>query len=470
MPNIQKSTALLIIITFVFQGFQTYCQNNVGGSITGNIVWKKMNSPYTVISDITVTSGSTLTIEPGVEVRFTGNTCMNIHGELLAKGNLSDTILMVPDSVGKIWRGIVIGDYSSITSSKITLTFVRATTTEYSFIFIYPNVATDTLVRLRNSVFTDHYDIIRQSSLVKPFRISVDSCFFMNFQSIIKGPNNYRVTNSRFQNGTSGFNSAISEKSLVDRCTFDDVTGPLCVAGTVLNCKFSNCNSAIVLSPHGTTATVNDIQNNTTGIYGFGKISNCLITKNIINNNTVGISFQLADTVIISYNEIKNNTVGVSIEDTIKWSNIHHNIICENTGQFRNQGPSKIIAPNNCWCVSDSSAVRYLVRGNIDFTPIDKYCSDSGPLSLKENEDEDIFSVFPNPATDVLQLRTKHYIVGEILIYDIHGILVERSPMIPATRGIADFRFDVSHLIPGIYFIYIKKGFNKVPSVKFVKM
>jgi hypothetical protein len=58
-------------------------------------------------------------------------------------------------------------------------------------------------------------------------------------------------------------------------------------------------------------------------------------------------------------------------------------------------------------------------------------------------------SVFPNPANDVVYLRSKDDGIGlkEILVYNIHGILVNHQ-FVSETDLIA---INVSPLVPGIY-------------------
>lgn len=59
---------------------------NVGGIIDTDTTWSLGGSPYIVTSPIWVLEGVTLTIEPGVTVRFDSHRAMQIDGELLALG------------------------------------------------------------------------------------------------------------------------------------------------------------------------------------------------------------------------------------------------------------------------------------------------------------------------------------------------------------------------------------------------
>jgi hypothetical protein len=66
---------------------------NVGGVITGNTTWDLACSPWSVVNNVMVLDGVTLTIEPGVEVRFDAARALQINGELIAIGTSEDPIL-----------------------------------------------------------------------------------------------------------------------------------------------------------------------------------------------------------------------------------------------------------------------------------------------------------------------------------------------------------------------------------------
>ncbi|KPL17870.1 MAG: hypothetical protein AMJ92_10550, partial [candidate division Zixibacteria bacterium SM23_81] len=73
--------------------------------ITENTTWES-NSTVTVITSITVDSGVTLTIEPGVEVKFNQGTKLQIDGILQAKGSPGDSIRFTAIDTTKKWNGI----------------------------------------------------------------------------------------------------------------------------------------------------------------------------------------------------------------------------------------------------------------------------------------------------------------------------------------------------------------------------
>ena len=76
------------------------------GEVRGT--WTKANSPYTVIGNIEVQRGRTLTIEPGVVVKFTGPYSLEVgaRSTLQAVGSESDPITFTVVDVNEGWCGI----------------------------------------------------------------------------------------------------------------------------------------------------------------------------------------------------------------------------------------------------------------------------------------------------------------------------------------------------------------------------
>jgi predicted outer membrane repeat protein len=68
--------------------------------------WLKQNSPYNVLTYITVPEGQSLRIEPGVTVRFMGEYQLTVRGSLLAVGSADDSIRFVANDAQRGWKGI----------------------------------------------------------------------------------------------------------------------------------------------------------------------------------------------------------------------------------------------------------------------------------------------------------------------------------------------------------------------------
>jgi len=77
-----------------------------GGTVSGT--WTKADSPYTVIGDINIPRGQTLTIQPGVEVKFAGHFGLTVgyKATLRARGWDTDPIIFTPIDTNEGWFGI----------------------------------------------------------------------------------------------------------------------------------------------------------------------------------------------------------------------------------------------------------------------------------------------------------------------------------------------------------------------------
>lgn len=78
-------------------------QTNVTSNITSDTTWTLANSPYDVLNDISVVEDVTLTIEPGVTVRFANHARLDVRGTLLASGTADNRITFTGSTAQKGW-------------------------------------------------------------------------------------------------------------------------------------------------------------------------------------------------------------------------------------------------------------------------------------------------------------------------------------------------------------------------------
>jgi parallel beta-helix repeat protein len=88
----------LIVMSTIFSGILFLSEDvsaatNVSGKITIDITWTGLKSPYIVVGDVIVDNGTTLTIEPGVSVKFDGKYSLIVNGTLNATGTKSKSII-----------------------------------------------------------------------------------------------------------------------------------------------------------------------------------------------------------------------------------------------------------------------------------------------------------------------------------------------------------------------------------------
>jgi len=69
-----------VTATFKMEGYP------VGGTLPGDTIWQQRASPYVVTNDLTVPSGVTLKVNPGIEVRIMSGRQIRVYGTLAARG------------------------------------------------------------------------------------------------------------------------------------------------------------------------------------------------------------------------------------------------------------------------------------------------------------------------------------------------------------------------------------------------
>ncbi len=74
-------------------GYNTIC---VGGTISGSTTWEVIpgSTPYVVVADVTVAAGQTLTIDPGVVVKFGSGKNILVQGTLNSRGTVNEKVVV----------------------------------------------------------------------------------------------------------------------------------------------------------------------------------------------------------------------------------------------------------------------------------------------------------------------------------------------------------------------------------------
>ena len=112
-------TALMVTLTFVGLAIGIASASGptyVSGPITSDTTWTLANSPYIVIGGVLVNNGVTLTIEPGVTVKFDSGFALQIDGTLIARGTSDNTITFTSNQTTPAagdWGYILFSDSST---------------------------------------------------------------------------------------------------------------------------------------------------------------------------------------------------------------------------------------------------------------------------------------------------------------------------------------------------------------------
>lgn len=339
-------------------------QTNVSGGIYSSTSWTVSGSPYIVTGNVTVFPGVTLTIQPGVIVKFNNTMNLAVRGILYAIGTVSDSITFTSSNTNPTqgdWDMISIETWNGGSA------YFKFCKIQYAFhgIDIGSYWGGSGPVILSRTRF---YNNMVCNYGYEAFTWNIDTCSFIN--------NYYGVQSST---------------SVVRGSTFLDNT----------SIGIEECSGVYYSNFCGNDIAIGGIS---------GKIRHCLI-----NNNNTGIQYPNSGSSIDS-NIIVENNIGIDLANTNVGIN---NIICNNTlYNVRYNNTINQYATNNCWCSTDSIYIASTIYDGYDnasygllyFSPY-LICDQSAIPTITncsittglydentaQSMENDVISIFPNP-------------------------------------------------------------------------
>lgn len=320
----------------------------VSGNITSNTTWTLENSPYIVVATVQVLGGVTLTIEPGVEVKFDSTTSLNIDGELIASGESGNEIIFTSNNASPNptdWGSIGFYINSVGASFDSNNQYLSGSIIEHAII----EYAT-------NGVHVYHYQ-----------------------QGVLRVDPPY-LENNNFRYNQSGIEYSWSNKFVVRDNTFLENDGYAIFAqdpsgqSIIQNNTIQN-NGYQGLSLRGIDVIIdgNTIENNgETGISCSSSYSNCIITHNTITGHTDGEGhgiYASSGKITVDRNSINDNNYGVYFHDAHNDSLLKRNNIINNTLYsiyLDAESVNDIIATMNWWGTTNTSAISATIYDYFD--------------------------------------------------------------------------------------------------------
>jgi len=103
---------LAFFLLFVGLAWQCSSQTYItGGNVSG--IWSHDMSPYIVTGTIIIPDNQTLTIEPGVTIRFSSSAKLQVLGQITSIGTFTDSIVFTSQDITTGWKGISIDNSST---------------------------------------------------------------------------------------------------------------------------------------------------------------------------------------------------------------------------------------------------------------------------------------------------------------------------------------------------------------------
>jgi len=97
--NLAMKRKTYFLLAALLVGYSASAQTNVSGFINANTTWNLAGSPYIVVGNALLSNGYTLTIDPGVVVKFDPAKALQIDGELHAIGTAANKITFTSNQV-----------------------------------------------------------------------------------------------------------------------------------------------------------------------------------------------------------------------------------------------------------------------------------------------------------------------------------------------------------------------------------
>ncbi len=178
--------------------------------IDTGITLQKVNSPYLVTSDLVISPDGTITIEPGVDIRFADGAKLEVRGTLLANGTLTDSITFTSNTstTQGSWIGI---DIRNSQGGNATFRFCE-------FRYAQGAIIEECCHGAQNSI--DRSSFISNITAIGGYTghpTHVDSCYFsQNVKAIISADK--EITYCVFENNDYGL--ASTERTNVSNSSF----------------------------------------------------------------------------------------------------------------------------------------------------------------------------------------------------------------------------------------------------------
>jgi hypothetical protein len=329
---------LFILLTMVFSIinftnralFSGVNATYIEGPITRDTIWTLVDSPFVVSNDITVYSNATLTIEPGVEVKFGGAFSLIVSGRLYADGTNKPVVFTSNKEQPEV------GDWDTIIFNGIGKSTLIGCSISYATGGI---LVQNGDVEIRNcTISLSQNGITAANSRLMVYDSTVNLCQEDGI--------NITDTETTIQNSVIAENQGNGicitgdrQINIQENTIMANGNGVLLTGNEASNVNLSqnkisaNTQAGIKIDANahsGVTILNNNVSSNNQGFYISSPVS-MYITNNSISYNTIGILYDEGNHVA-NYNDIYGNEMGMDVSDANV--NAEHNYWGDPSGPY----------------------------------------------------------------------------------------------------------------------------------------
>ncbi|MEH7300473.1 Ig-like domain-containing protein, partial [Neobacillus drentensis] len=298
------------------------------GGIYEDTTWTKDKSPYLVTGDVVVFPDTTLTIEPGVTVKFMSDTGMAIRGKLKSEGTESEKITFTSENQSIYWDGIQVDSQLGGTAS-FTQTNISHAHNGVSVIPDYTNQA---------------------------ISVTVDSSTFEGNQTgITSSYPVISINHSTFKNNTTGVNGSF-HKIVDSSFVANEYGASINLDGYVYHSDFTN-------NHYGITGMANVYKSTFTGNGTALSLSNGNLRFNRIEDNQIGL--EMTGSFTVSSNEFIHNQTGIDLFGTSS-ETIKSNTLNNQMWNVKNHTKFTKDLSQNYWGTTDEAVIKEKIYDGYD--------------------------------------------------------------------------------------------------------
>lgn len=172
---------LLLLIVFSFFVKPLGAQTEVEGTFFSDLTWTASESPYLIVGNVQMGGGATLTIEPGVVVKFTGAYEIMIVEGIQINGTSEDSVIIESLDADPLETTFIRFLNSNLSNSQITFTRIEGADN-----LILIDDECDQILNINNSLFKNGGFRNGDSNVGNEGVVLVEDCIFRNAEIVCK--------------------------------------------------------------------------------------------------------------------------------------------------------------------------------------------------------------------------------------------------------------------------------------------